>query len=86
MIKNFSDYTSSINEKAEVYGKTLSFRELMSLVRKQFPGIIFKISSPKRVYYSPHEDDMKLFSLGGIYWLPFPSKTISIEKSKEGKK
>jgi hypothetical protein len=63
MIKNFQEY---LNEAAESFaGKT--FREIASMIKKQFPGVNLKTATKKKAYYSPKENDMEIFKLGDYF-------------------
>jgi len=63
MIRNFQEY---LNETTESFaGK--SFREISAMIRKQFPNVSLKAATKKKAYYSPQEDDMKIFKLGDYF-------------------
>ena len=80
-VQLFEDFSS----KKEVYGKNLSFREVTSMIRKEFPSIEFKITSSKRVYYSPNDESMQIFKVKSdpswSTWLNIPCKSITIEST-----
>lgn len=84
MISNFRDW--KLNEAEEVFRKS-SFREVSTLIRKQFPDVKLKTSTAPKAYYSPREKDMRVFKLGEYFssYLYLPCKKLEIQDDKSGK-
>ena len=81
----FFKYSEFLNESAEMFGKTFSFREVTSMIKKKFPNVKLKSTSAKKSYYSPKDPSMDIFKLGKYpsRWLDFPCRKLQIDDSAD---